>query len=204
MNGLLLPVKGLTCTSASPQGDRQTRAHMRKPQGNPQTRAHMHKTTRRSPAPRTHAQAHKESRSPRAYPRPSAQDCRARSALTHVDNHSPVHRHPGTRPQPRIRGTQPRPRQLERGTREHATEQRQDTARRIQKSRIRRSGLNGGRYWDRTSDLFRVKEARYPCANRPRWVRDSNPCIRLCRPLPRLSANPPHPMGSSGFPIESG
>ena len=25
----------------------------------------------------------------------------------------------------------------------------------------------------------------------PRWVRDSNPCIRLCRPLPRLSANPP-------------
>ena len=51
--------------------------------------------------------------------------------------------------------------------------------------------LRGGRYWDRTSDLFRVKEARYPCANRPRWVRDSNPCIRLCRPLPRLSANPP-------------
>ena len=66
------------------------------------------------------------------------------------------------------------------------------------------SGLNGGRYWDRTSDLFRVKEARYPCANRPRWVRDSNPCIRLCRPLPRLSANPPLPMGSCGFPIESG
>ena len=25
----------------------------------------------------------------------------------------------------------------------------------------------------------------------PRWRRDSNPCIRLCRPLPRLSANPP-------------
>ena len=25
-----------------------------------------------------------------------------------------------------------------------------------------------GRYWDRTSDLFRVKEARYPCANRPK------------------------------------
>ena len=24
-----------------------------------------------------------------------------------------------------------------------------------------------------------------------RWVRDSNPCTRLCRPLPRLSANPP-------------
>lgn len=27
--------------------------------------------------------------------------------------------------------------------------------------------LSGGRYWVRTSDLFRVKEARYPCANRP-------------------------------------
>ncbi len=24
-----------------------------------------------------------------------------------------------------------------------------------------------GRYWDRTSDLFRVREARYRCANRP-------------------------------------
>src|SRR5699024_7875704 len=33
-----------------------------------------------------------------------------------------------------------------------------------------RDGIRGsgrGRYWDRTSDLFRVKEARYPCANRP-------------------------------------
>ena len=70
----------------------------------------------------------------------------------------------------------------------------------------------GGRYWDRTSDLFRVREARYRCANRPwlfsyvkvrpseletlrttfpRWRRDSNPCTRLCRPLPRLSATPP-------------
>ena len=168
-----------------------------RPQGNPQTRAHIREPTRR-------AASHVHIREPRAYPRPSAQDCRARSALTHVDNHSPAHRHPGTRPQPRIRGTQPRPRQLEREQREHATEQQQDTARRIQKSRIRRSGLSGGRYWDRTSDLFRVKEARYPCANRPRWVRDSNPCIRLCRPLPRLSANPPRPMGSCGFPIESG
>ncbi len=26
-----------------------------------------------------------------------------------------------------------------------------------------------GRYWFRTSDLFRVKEARYHCANRP-WA----------------------------------
>jgi hypothetical protein len=30
-----------------------------------------------------------------------------------------------------------------------------------------RSGIRGGRYWDRTSDLFRVREARYRCANRP-------------------------------------
>src|SRR5450756_2116765 len=51
----------------------------------------------------------------------------------------------------------------------------------------------GGRYWDRTSDLFRVREARYRCANRPRarWRWDSNPRIRLCRPLPRHSATPP-------------
>ena len=27
--------------------------------------------------------------------------------------------------------------------------------------------VRGGRYWDRTSDLFRVKEARSRCANRP-------------------------------------
>ena len=26
---------------------------------------------------------------------------------------------------------------------------------------------HGGRYWVRTSDLFRVREARYHCANRP-------------------------------------
>ena len=25
----------------------------------------------------------------------------------------------------------------------------------------------GGRYWDRTSDPFHVKEVRYRCANRP-------------------------------------
>ena len=69
---------------------------------------------------------------------------------------------------------------------------------------MKQVSLLGGRYWDRTSDLFRVREARYRCANRPlhpemnrkpwfspRWVRDSNPCKRLCRPLPRLSANPP-------------
>src|SRR5690606_4140549 len=66
-------------------------------------------------------------------------------------------------------------------------------------------GLAGGRYWDRTSDLFRVREARYRCANRPRlnprvvpwrWRRDSNPCGRLCRPLPRLSATPPFESGA--------
>jgi hypothetical protein len=28
---------------------------------------------------------------------------------------------------------------------------------------------SNGRYWVRTSDLFRVKEARYHCANRP-WI----------------------------------
>ena len=66
MNGLLLPVKGLTCTSASPQGDRQTRAHMRK-------------TTRKSTDSRAHARAHKEIPSPtytsantRAHPRAHA------------------------------------------------------------------------------------------------------------------------------------
>ena len=37
----------------------------------------------------------------------------------------------------------------------------------------------------------------------PRWVRDSNPCIRLCRPLPRLSATPPCcPSHSSPRPTE--
>ena len=62
-------------------------------------------------------------------------------------------------------------------------------------------GFSCERYWDRTSDLFRVREARYRCANRSnlchivirysRWRRDLNPCGRLCRPLPRLSATPP-------------
>jgi hypothetical protein len=33
-----------------------------------------------------------------------------------------------------------------------------------------RSPFRGGRYWDRTSDLFRVREARYRCANRPSSV----------------------------------
>ncbi len=73
-----------------------------------------------------------------------------------------------------------------------------------------------GRYWDRTSDLFRVREARYRCANRPslmfsksrfsgsRWIRDSNPCIRLCRPLPRLSANPPKPQHGRTVPYSRG
>ena len=28
-----------------------------------------------------------------------------------------------------------------------------------------------GPYWDRTSDLFRVKEARYRCANGPRLIK---------------------------------
>ena len=29
------------------------------------------------------------------------------------------------------------------------------------------------------------------CVGKPRWRRDLNPCRRLCRPLPRLSATPP-------------
>ena len=135
MNGLLLPVKGLTCTSASPQGDPQPHVHIREPtRGSPDSRAHAqdHKEIHRlartcaspqgDPQPHVHireptrrAASHVHIREPRAYPRPSAQDCRARSALTHIDNHSPAHRHPGTRPQPRIRVAQPRPRQLERG-----------------------------------------------------------------------------------------
>jgi hypothetical protein len=60
-------------------------------------------------------------------------------------------------------------------------------------------GFVCARYWDRTSDLFRVREARYRCANRARvgysvserWRRDSNPCKRLCRPVPSRSATPP-------------
>ena len=122
MNGLLLPVKGLTCTSASPQGDPQPHVHIHEPsRGSPDSRAHAqdHKETPSSTytcaSPRGEPQPTYTCASPRAYPKPSAQDCRARSAHTHIDNHSPAHRHPGTRPQPRIRGTHPRPRQLERG-----------------------------------------------------------------------------------------
>ena len=125
MNGLLLPVKGLTCTSASPQGDPQLHVHIHEPsRGSPDSRAHaqdhkeIHRLARTSASPQGEPLPTRTSANPRAYPRPSAQDYRARSALTHVahvDNHSPAHRHPGTRPQPRIRGTQPRPRQLERG-----------------------------------------------------------------------------------------
>ena len=32
---------------------------------------------------------------------------------------------------------------------------------------LRMYTFSNGRYWFRTSDLFRVKEARYHCANRP-------------------------------------
>ena len=60
----------------------------------------------------------------------------------------------------------------------------------VAKARLTR-GDAGGRYWVRTSDLFRVREARSRCANRPRWRRDLNPCTRICSPLPRLSATPP-------------
>ena len=36
---------------------------------------------------------------------------------------------------------------------------------------LRNQGFICARYWDRTSDLFRVREARYRCANRARGVR---------------------------------
>ena len=38
----------------------------------------------------------------------------------------------------------------------------------------------------------------------PRWERDSNPCTRLCRPLPRLSAIPPSgPTEGAGLPFRA-
>lgn len=36
--------------------------------------------------------------------------------------------------------------------------------------------MAGGRYWVRTSDLFGVNEARYHCANRPRWTTVPHRC----------------------------
>ena len=177
MNGLLLPVKGLTCTSASPQGDPQPHVHIREPACTSASHARIPGQARRT-AVRVAPLLTSTTTPPR-----TDTPARAHSPVSAERSHGLVN----WRGEKRTRnGTAA-------GHREENT-----------KSRIRRSGLNGGRYWDRTSDLFRVKEARYPCANRPRWVRDSNPCIRLCRPLPRLSANPPRPMGSCGFPIESG
>jgi hypothetical protein len=57
-----------------------------------------------------------------------------------------------------------------------------------------------------------------PCANRPvpclhepstccpqaRWRRDLNPCTRLCRPLPRLSATPPDKALDGAFRADDG
>src|SRR3954463_16555047 len=40
-----------------------------------------------------------------------------------------------------------------------------------------RASLAGGRYWVRTSDLFRVREARYHCANRPFRPRPDRPPV---------------------------
>ena len=79
MNGLLLPVKGLTCTSASPQGDPQPHVHIHEPsRGSPDSRAHA-QATRKSTDSRAHPQAHKEIPSPtytsantRAHPRAHA------------------------------------------------------------------------------------------------------------------------------------
>ena len=40
-----------------------------------------------------------------------------------------------------------------------------------------------GRYWFRTSDLFRVKEARYHCANRPDGLLTYHRCLPGFKPL---------------------
>lgn len=66
---------------------------------------------------------------------------------------------------------------------------------------VRPRPVGRGRHWDRTSDLFRVREARYRCASRPRWRRDLNPCTRICSPLPRLSATPPARAGLVDEPL---
>src|SRR3954466_14697472 len=44
-----------------------------------------------------------------------------------------------------------------------------------------------------TSSVSRKRAPAAPIAleTLPRWRRDLNPCTRLCRPLPRLSATPP-------------
>jgi hypothetical protein len=46
-----------------------------------------------------------------------------------------------------------------------------------------------------TSSVSRKRATAAPIARvlicRERWVRDLNPCTRICSPLPRLSANPP-------------
>jgi hypothetical protein len=46
-----------------------------------------------------------------------------------------------------------------------------------------------------TSSVSRKRATAAPIAREgvllSRWVRDLNPCKRICSPLPRLSANPP-------------
>src|ERR671927_203409 len=49
---------------------------------------------------------------------------------------------------------------------------------RARKKQLRRAALFRGRYWDRTSDLFRVREARYRCANRPEPVKPAVSWVR--------------------------
>src|SRR5690606_16160037 len=49
----------------------------------------------------------------------------------------------------------------------------------------------GGRYWDRTSDLFGVNEARSRCANRPRRSH-TVPDARAC-PHPGMTVSACHP-----------
>ena len=49
--------------------------------------------------------------------------------------------------------------------------------------------FTSGRYWDRTSDLFRVEEARYRCANRPCLVEVETGFEPVCTAL-QAAASP--------------
>ncbi len=57
-----------------------------------------------------------------------------------------------------------------------------------------------------TSSVSRKRATAAPIAQvlnfRWRWVRDLNPCTRICSPLPRLSANPPCKDPSREGPVE--
>ena len=63
--------------------------------------------------------------------------------------------------------------------------------------RAQGQAVAGGRYWVRTSDLFGVNEARYHCANRPRWSTIAEPIAAVTsvggsqRVLDRFACPPP-------------